>query len=104
MCLLRHSPVHWSASQQMSRGAEPSFARKHPGSRVSPPAPRPGMLSPSSTATFLPPRPAGFITYSLCGYPLTASVAFPALALFNLLRFPVMMFPVQVGARGWAVS
>ncbi|PRW33949.1 ABC transporter isoform A [Chlorella sorokiniana] len=38
----------------------------------------------------------GFLTYSLLGYPLTASVAFPALALFNLLRFPVMMFPNQI--------
>lgn len=39
---------------------------------------------------------AAFLTYSGMGYPLTASVAFPALALFNLLRFPVMMFPQQV--------
>lgn len=31
-----------------------------------------------------------------CGYSLTASVAFPALALFNLLRFPIIMFPSQV--------
>ncbi|KAK9823545.1 hypothetical protein WJX72_003616 [[Myrmecia] bisecta] len=37
-----------------------------------------------------------FGTYVLMGYPLTASVAFPALALFNLLRFPVMMFPNQI--------
>lgn len=42
---------------------------------------------------------AAFLTYSACGYPLTASVAFPALALFNLLRFPVMMFPAQVRKR-----
>ena len=39
---------------------------------------------------------AAFLTYSSLGYPLTASVAFPALALFNLLRFPVMMFPTQL--------
>lgn len=31
-----------------------------------------------------------------CRYALTASVAFPALALFNLLRFPIIMFPSQV--------
>lgn len=30
------------------------------------------------------------------GYELTAAVAFPALSLFNLLRFPVMMFPTQL--------
>lgn len=41
---------------------------------------------------------AALMTYSALGYPLTASVAFPALALFNLLRFPVMMFPQQVGS------
>jgi ATP-binding cassette subfamily C (CFTR/MRP) protein 1 len=35
------------------------------------------------------------MTYSAMGYSLTASVAFPALSLFNLLRFPVMMFPQQ---------
>ena len=39
---------------------------------------------------------ASFGTFSMLGYPLTASVAFPALALFNLLRFPVMMFPNQI--------
>lgn len=44
-----------------------------------------------------PPPDAAFVTYWALGYPLTASVAFPALALFNLLRFPVMMFPAQVG-------
>lgn len=37
-----------------------------------------------------------FMTYSLLGYQLTADVAFPALSLFNLLRFPVMMFPAQI--------
>lgn len=35
---------------------------------------------------------AAFMTYSAMGYALTAAVAFPALALFNLLRFPVMMY------------
>jgi ATP-binding cassette subfamily C (CFTR/MRP) protein 1 len=39
---------------------------------------------------------AAFMTYSALGYPLTASVASPALSLFNLLRFPVTMFPQQV--------
>lgn len=39
---------------------------------------------------------AAFSTYSLLGKPLTAAVAFPALALFNLLRFPVLMFPQQI--------
>ena len=32
---------------------------------------------------------ASFTCYTALGYPLTAAVAFPALALFNLLRFPV---------------
>lgn len=32
-----------------------------------------------------------FLAYSVVGYPLTADVAFVSLALFNLLRFPVMM-------------
>lgn len=32
------------------------------------------------------------------GYSLTAAVAFPALALFNLLRFPVMVFPSQISS------
>lgn len=39
---------------------------------------------------------AAFSVYTLIGLPLTASVAFPALALFNLLRFPILMFPSQV--------
>lgn len=39
---------------------------------------------------------AALLTYSMMGYPLTAAVAFPALSLFNLLRFPVMMFPRQL--------
>ena len=39
---------------------------------------------------------ASFGAFTLQGYSLTASVAFPALALFNLLRFPVMMFPNQI--------
>ena len=34
---------------------------------------------------------ASFSTYALLGLPLTADVAFPALALFNLMRFPVLM-------------
>lgn len=39
---------------------------------------------------------AAFLTYGMLGHPLTASVAFPALSLFNLLRFPVMMLPSQI--------
>ena len=39
---------------------------------------------------------AAFATYTWMGYTLSAAVAFPALALFNLLRFPVMMFPTQL--------
>lgn len=34
---------------------------------------------------------ASFTCYTALGYPLTAAVAFPALALFNLLRFPVSL-------------
>eukprot|EP00884_Botryococcus_braunii_P017606 jgi/Botrbrau1/4529/Bobra.60_2s0019.2 len=41
---------------------------------------------------------ASFSVYALMGFPLTAAVAFPALALFNLLRFPVMVFPSQIAA------
>jgi len=37
-----------------------------------------------------------FSVYSYMGYPLTADVAFTSLALFNLLRFPIMMFPMQI--------
>lgn len=37
---------------------------------------------------------ASFGVYVAMGYELTASVAFPALALFNLLRFPILMLPV----------
>lgn len=36
--------------------------------------------------------------YAAQGYPLTAATAFPALALFNLLRFPVMVFPSQIAS------
>jgi ATP-binding cassette, subfamily C (CFTR/MRP), member 1 len=39
---------------------------------------------------------AAFLTYGMLGHPLTAAVAFPALSLFNLLRFPVMMLPSQI--------
>ncbi|CAI5460319.1 unnamed protein product [Closterium sp. Yama58-4] len=34
--------------------------------------------------------------YVLLGRPLTADIAFPALALFNLLRFPLAMIPDQI--------
>lgn len=39
---------------------------------------------------------ASFSSFTLLGGQLTASVAFPALTLFNILRFPVMMFPNQI--------
>jgi len=37
-----------------------------------------------------------FGTYALMGNRVTASVAFPALALFNILRFPIIMLPMQI--------
>ncbi|KAL6768590.1 hypothetical protein ACKKBF_B11340 [Auxenochlorella protothecoides x Auxenochlorella symbiontica] len=37
-----------------------------------------------------------FMTYTLLGHTLSADVAFPAIALFNLLRFPIIMFPRQI--------
>lgn len=40
---------------------------------------------------------AAFAVHAALGYRLTAGVAFPALSLFNLLRFPIIMFPSQVG-------
>lgn len=39
---------------------------------------------------------AAFGTYAGLGHPLTAAVAFPSLALFNLLRFPIVMIPQQI--------
>lgn len=39
---------------------------------------------------------AAFVTFTLQGHALTAAVAFPALALFNLLRFPIIVFPSQI--------
>ena len=36
------------------------------------------------------------VTYAALGHAITADVVFPALSLFNLLRFPVMMFPNQI--------
>ena len=41
---------------------------------------------------------AALATYALRGGALTADVALPALALFQLLRFPVMMLPSQINA------
>ena len=41
---------------------------------------------------------AAFSVFALSGKKLTADVAFPALALFQLLRFPVTMLPSQVTA------
>jgi ATP-binding cassette subfamily C (CFTR/MRP) protein 1 len=40
---------------------------------------------------------AAFGTFAWLGGALTADVAFPALALFNLLRFPLIMLPTQLG-------
>jgi hypothetical protein len=40
---------------------------------------------------------AAFGVYTAMGASLTAAIAFPALSLFNLLRFPIIMFPSQVG-------
>jgi ATP-binding cassette subfamily C (CFTR/MRP) protein 1 len=39
---------------------------------------------------------AAFTTFYLRGGTLTAKVAFPALALFNLMRFPIVMLPTQI--------
>jgi hypothetical protein len=43
------------------------------------------------------PDQAAFGVYAALGYSLTAAVAFPSLALLNLLRFPIVMIPMQVG-------
>ncbi|KIO14748.1 hypothetical protein M404DRAFT_17610 [Pisolithus tinctorius Marx 270] len=37
-----------------------------------------------------------FITYSLLGHPLDAATVFSSLTLFNLLRMPLMMFPMSI--------
>ena len=34
--------------------------------------------------------------YVACGYELTAAVAFPSLAYFQLLRFPLVMLPSTI--------
>ena len=39
---------------------------------------------------------AAFTVYGALGYQLTAAIAFPAISLFNLLRFPLMMLPEQI--------
>jgi ATP-binding cassette, subfamily C (CFTR/MRP), member 1 len=39
---------------------------------------------------------AAFGTYAALGGQLTADVAFPALAYFDLLRFPLIMLPWQI--------
>ncbi|KAK9847067.1 hypothetical protein WJX84_012280 [Apatococcus fuscideae] len=39
---------------------------------------------------------ASFTTFAALGFQLTAAVAFPALSLFNLLRFPIMQMPNQI--------
>lgn len=45
-------------------------------------------LRPPRHSSIRSPLPAALLTYAGMGYSLTASVAFPALSLFNLLRFP----------------
>ena len=46
---------------------------------------------------------AAFAVYTAQGYALTPAVAFPALALFNLLRFPITMLPwyLMEFINGW---
>jgi ABC-type multidrug transport system fused ATPase/permease subunit len=39
---------------------------------------------------------AAFWTYTALGHTITAAMAFPALAYFDLLRFPIIMLPMQV--------
>jgi hypothetical protein len=39
---------------------------------------------------------AAFGVYGAMGKPLPASVAFPAISLFNLLRFPILLLPMQI--------
>lgn len=39
---------------------------------------------------------AAFGTYTMLGKEITADVAFPALAYFDQLRFPIIMLPMQV--------
>ena len=34
--------------------------------------------------------------YVACGYELTAAIAFPSLAYFQLLRFPLVMLPSTI--------
>ena len=41
---------------------------------------------------------AGFGTYIALGGRITAAVAFPALALFNILQFPIIVLPMQIMA------
>ena len=41
---------------------------------------------------------AGFGTYVALGGRITAAVAFPALALFNILQFPIIVLPMQIMA------
>lgn len=50
---------------------------------------------------------ASFSTYTWLGYSLTAGVAFPALALFNLLRFPVRLLGLLLRwewRAGWILA
>lgn len=39
---------------------------------------------------------AAFWTFTALGGTITADIAFPALAYFDLLRFPILMLPTQV--------
>jgi len=36
-----------------------------------------------------------FTLYALAGYELKADLIFPALAYFNIIRMPMIMFPVR---------
>ena len=41
---------------------------------------------------------SSFMVYALLGKPMNAAMAFPALALFNLLRQPLMMLPNYINS------
>ena len=53
------------------------------------------MMNSSVAAVLIPVTVFGL--YTVLGYNLTPAVAFPALALFNLIRLPLAAFPEQLG-------
>jgi hypothetical protein len=53
------------------------------------------MMNSSVGAVLIPIITFGL--YTALGYTLTPAVAFPALALFNLIRLPLSGFPEQLG-------